>query len=132
MPAATFIAQTEQLSFRRRRRHSRADAARRDVFTLGAGKRWIEAGTQGAVLSILRPRTITGPCLHTVPSAMAKSAILAMTRSLAVEWGPKGIPQVAIARPGAFPTRARRVSFGQKAATKAGPPEIRSAASANR
>jgi NAD(P)-dependent dehydrogenase (short-subunit alcohol dehydrogenase family) len=34
---------------------------------------------------------------------MAKSAILAMTRSLAVEWGPKGIRTVAIA-PGAFPT----------------------------
>ena len=34
---------------------------------------------------------------------MAKSAILAMTKSLAVEWGPKGIRTVAIA-PGAFPT----------------------------
>jgi NAD(P)-dependent dehydrogenase (short-subunit alcohol dehydrogenase family) len=34
---------------------------------------------------------------------MAKSAVLAMTRSLAVEWGPKGIRTVAIA-PGAFPT----------------------------
>jgi NAD(P)-dependent dehydrogenase (short-subunit alcohol dehydrogenase family) len=34
---------------------------------------------------------------------MAKSGILAMTRSLAVEWGPKGIRTVAIA-PGAFPT----------------------------
>ena len=39
----------------------------------------------------------------TVPSAMAKSGILAMTRSLAVEWGAKGIRTVAIA-PGAFPT----------------------------
>jgi NAD(P)-dependent dehydrogenase (short-subunit alcohol dehydrogenase family) len=35
---------------------------------------------------------------------MAKSAILAMTKSLAVEWGPKGIRTVAIA-PGAFPTQ---------------------------
>jgi NAD(P)-dependent dehydrogenase (short-subunit alcohol dehydrogenase family) len=34
---------------------------------------------------------------------MAKSAVLAMTRSLAVEWGPKGVRTVAIA-PGAFPT----------------------------
>jgi NAD(P)-dependent dehydrogenase (short-subunit alcohol dehydrogenase family) len=34
---------------------------------------------------------------------MAKSGILAMTKSLAVEWGPKGIRTVAIA-PGAFPT----------------------------
>jgi NAD(P)-dependent dehydrogenase (short-subunit alcohol dehydrogenase family) len=35
---------------------------------------------------------------------MAKSAVLAMTKSLAVEWGPKGIRTVAIA-PGAFPTK---------------------------
>jgi NAD(P)-dependent dehydrogenase (short-subunit alcohol dehydrogenase family) len=54
------------------------------------------------VLSILSTSTITGRAF-TVPSAMAKSAILAMTKSLAVEWGPKGIRTVAIA-PGAFPT----------------------------
>jgi NAD(P)-dependent dehydrogenase (short-subunit alcohol dehydrogenase family) len=70
--------------------------------TLGAGKRWIEAEHKGVVLSILSTSTITGRAF-TVPSAMAKSAILAMTRSLAVEWGPKGIRTVAIA-PGAFPT----------------------------
>jgi NAD(P)-dependent dehydrogenase (short-subunit alcohol dehydrogenase family) len=54
------------------------------------------------VLSILSTSTITGRAF-TVPSAMAKSALLAMTRSLAVEWGPKRIRLVAIA-PGAFPT----------------------------
>jgi NAD(P)-dependent dehydrogenase (short-subunit alcohol dehydrogenase family) len=54
------------------------------------------------VLSILSTSTITGRAF-TVPSAMAKSAVLAMTKSLAVEWGPKGIRTVAIA-PGAFPT----------------------------
>ena len=54
------------------------------------------------VLSILSTSTITGRAF-TVPSAMAKSAVLAMTKSLAVEWGPKGIRNVAIA-PGAFPT----------------------------
>jgi NAD(P)-dependent dehydrogenase (short-subunit alcohol dehydrogenase family) len=100
--AATFIAQTEQLSFRA------ADAILGPTLhgamycTLGAGKRWIEAGHKGVVLSILSTSTITGRAF-TVPSAMAKSAILAMTRSLAVEWGPKGIRTVAIA-PGAFPT----------------------------
>ena len=57
---------------------------------------------KGVVLSILSTSTITGRAF-TVPSAMAKSAMLAMTRSLAVEWGPKGIRTVAIA-PGAFPT----------------------------
>jgi NAD(P)-dependent dehydrogenase (short-subunit alcohol dehydrogenase family) len=100
--AATFIAQTEHLSFRA------ADAILAPTLhgamycTLAAGKRWIEAKHRGVVLSILSTSTITGRAF-TVPSAMAKSAILAMTRSLAVEWGPKGIRTVAIA-PGAFPT----------------------------
>jgi NAD(P)-dependent dehydrogenase (short-subunit alcohol dehydrogenase family) len=100
--AATFIAQTEQLSFRA------ADAVLAPTLhggmycTLGAGKRWIERNHKGVVLSILSTSTITGRAF-TVPSAMAKSAILAMTKSLAVEWGPKGIRTVAIA-PGAFPT----------------------------
>jgi NAD(P)-dependent dehydrogenase (short-subunit alcohol dehydrogenase family) len=100
--AATFIARTEQLSSRA------ADAILAPTLhgtmycTLAAGKRWIEAGHKGVVLSILSTSTITGRAF-TVPSAMAKSAVLAMTRSLAVEWGPKGIRAVAIA-PGAFPT----------------------------
>ena len=100
--AATFIAQTEHLSFRA------ADAILSPTLhgamycTLAAGKRWIEAKHNGVVLSILSTSTITGRAF-TVPSAMAKSAILAMTKSLAVEWGPKGIRTVAIA-PGAFPT----------------------------
>src|SRR4051794_13847066 len=100
--AATFIAQSERLSFRA------ADAILAPTLhgamycTLGAGRRWIEARHKGVVLSILSTSTITGRAF-TVPSAMAKSAILAMTKSLAVEWGPKGIRTVAIA-PGAFPT----------------------------
>src|SRR6201992_3973099 len=100
--AATFIAQSEQMSFRA------ADAILGPTLhgtmycTLGAGKRWIEGGHKGVVLSILSTSTITGRAF-TVPSAMAKSAVLAMTRSLAVEWGPKGVRLVAIA-PGAFPT----------------------------
>src|SRR6195952_2846521 len=101
--AATFIAQTEHLSFRA------ADAILAPTLhgtmycTLAAGKRWIEGRHKGVVLSILSTSTITGRAF-TVPSAMAKSAVLAMTKSLAVEWGPKGIRTVAIA-PGAFPTR---------------------------
>src|ERR1700742_855536 len=100
--AATFIAQTEHLSFRA------ADAILAPTLhgtmycTLAAGKRWIEGRHAGVVLSILSTSTITGRAF-TVPSAMAKSAILALTKSLAVEWGPKGIRTVAIA-PGAFPT----------------------------
>lgn len=100
--AATFIAQTDHLSFRA------ADAILAPTLhgamycTLAAGKRWIEGQHKGVVLSILSTSTITGRAF-TVPSAMAKTAVLAMTKSLAVEWGPKGIRTVAIA-PGAFPT----------------------------
>jgi NAD(P)-dependent dehydrogenase (short-subunit alcohol dehydrogenase family) len=100
--AATFVAQTEHLSFRA------ADAILGPTLhgamycTLAAGRRWIEGGHGGVVLSILSTSTITGRAF-TVPSAMAKSGILAMTKSLAVEWGPKGIRTVAIA-PGSFPT----------------------------
>src|SRR5437773_7760176 len=100
--AATFIAQTEQLSFRAADAILAATLHGAMYCTLAAGKRWIEAGHRGAVLSILSTSTITGRAF-TVPSAMAKSAILAMTKSLAGEWGPKGIRTVAIA-PGAFPT----------------------------
>ena len=101
--AATFIAQTEHLSPRA------ADAILAPTLhgtmycTLAAGRRWIDGKHRGVVLSILSTSTITGRAF-TVPSAMAKSAVLAMTRSLAVEWGPKGVRTVAIA-PGAFPTR---------------------------
>ena len=100
--AATFIAQTEHLSARA------ADAILAPTLhgtmycTLAAGRRWIDGKHKGVVLSILSTSTITGRAF-TVPSAMAKSALLAMTRSLAVEWGPKGVRTVAIA-PGAFPT----------------------------
>src|SRR5437773_6474490 len=75
--AATFIAQTEHLSFRA------ADAILAPTLhgamycTLGAGKRWIEAGHKGVVLSILSTSTITGSAF-TVPSATAKTGILAM------------------------------------------------------
>ena len=100
--AATFIAQTEHLSPRA------ADAILAPTLhgtmycTLAAGRRWIDGNHAGVVLSILSTSTITGRAF-TVPSAMAKSAVLAMTRSLAVEWGPRGVRLVAIA-PGAFPT----------------------------
>jgi NAD(P)-dependent dehydrogenase (short-subunit alcohol dehydrogenase family) len=100
--AATFIAQTERLSARA------ADAILATTLhgamycTLAAGKRWIGAKQPGVVLSILSTSVRTGRAF-TAPSAVAKSGVEAMTRSLAVEWGPKGIRLVAIA-PGPFPT----------------------------
>jgi NAD(P)-dependent dehydrogenase (short-subunit alcohol dehydrogenase family) len=100
--AANFIAQSHRLS------HRAADAILGVTLhgtlycTLEAGRRWIDAQKAGVVLSILSTSTITGRAF-TAPSAMAKAGVLAMTRSLAVEWGPRNIRLVAIA-PGSFPT----------------------------
>ncbi|MDJ0951485.1 MAG: SDR family oxidoreductase [Alphaproteobacteria bacterium] len=70
--------------------------------TLDAGKRWIAEGRPASVLSIVTTYSWTGSA-YVVPSAMGKAGVLAMTQSLAVEWGPKGIRLNAIA-PGPFPT----------------------------
>src|SRR5262249_56318369 len=55
------------------------------------------------VLNIVGFYAVTGSP-YVVPSAMAKAGVLALTQSLAVEWGPKGIRTVAIS-PGTFPTK---------------------------
>ena len=87
----------------RGRRDPGADPARHDVLHARRRQTLDRGRHKGVVLSILSTSTITGRAF-TVPSAMAKSAVLAMTKSLAVEWGPKGVRTVAIA-PGAFPTQ---------------------------
>jgi NAD(P)-dependent dehydrogenase (short-subunit alcohol dehydrogenase family) len=71
--------------------------------TLAAGKRWIAQGLKGSVVSNLVTWVWTGSAF-VVPSAMAKTALHAMTMSLAVEWGPHGIRLNATA-PGPFPTQ---------------------------
>ena len=70
--------------------------------TLACGKRWLAAERPGNVLSIVATYAETGSPF-VVPSAMAKAGVLAMTRSLAVEWGGRGIRLNAVA-PGPFPT----------------------------
>lgn len=70
--------------------------------TVAAGRRWIEQKQPGVVLSILTLSALHGAAF-TLPNAMAKAGIDAMTKSLAVEWGPHGIRLVAVA-PGNFPT----------------------------
>jgi NAD(P)-dependent dehydrogenase (short-subunit alcohol dehydrogenase family) len=100
--AGNFIAQSESLSPRA------VDAVLGIVLhgsaymTLGCGKRWLAAGQRGTVLSIITTYAWTGSA-YVVPSAMAKAGVLALTRSLAVEWGDRGIRLNAIA-PGPFPT----------------------------
>jgi NAD(P)-dependent dehydrogenase (short-subunit alcohol dehydrogenase family) len=71
--------------------------------TLAAGKRWLLEGRKAKVLSIVTTYA-EGGSAFVVPSAAAKAGVLAMTRSLAVEWGPRGIICNAIA-PGPFPTK---------------------------
>ena len=72
--------------------------------TLAFGKYWIaEKRTNCIVLNIVTTYAWTGSG-YVVPSATAKAGVLAMTRSLAVEWAKYGIRMNAIA-PGPFPTK---------------------------
>jgi NAD(P)-dependent dehydrogenase (short-subunit alcohol dehydrogenase family) len=70
--------------------------------TLACGKKMIAQGKGGNILSILATYTGTGSA-YVVPSASAKAGVLAMTRSLAVEWAKYKIRANAIS-PGPFPT----------------------------
>jgi NAD(P)-dependent dehydrogenase (short-subunit alcohol dehydrogenase family) len=70
--------------------------------TLTAGKDWIAEKQSGTFLNIVTTYAWTGSG-YVVPSAAAKAGVLAMTRSLAVEWAKYGIRSNAIA-PGPFPT----------------------------
>lgn len=70
--------------------------------TLTAGKHWIKAGQAGTFLNIVTTYAWTGSG-YVVPSAAAKAGVLALTRSLAVEWAKYKIRSNAIA-PGPFPT----------------------------
>lgn len=69
--------------------------------TLAVGKHMIKNGG-GVILNMVTTYAWTGSG-YVVPSAAAKAGVLAITRSLAVEWAKYGIRTVAIA-PGPFPT----------------------------
>ena len=71
--------------------------------TLTFGKHWIKQKQAATVLNIITTYAFTGSA-YVVPSACAKGGVLALTRSLAVEWGKYGIRTNAIA-PGPFPTK---------------------------
>jgi NAD(P)-dependent dehydrogenase (short-subunit alcohol dehydrogenase family) len=100
--AANFIAPTKSLSARGFRAITSTVMEGSFHVTLATGKRWISQGLKGSVVSNLVTWVWTGSA-YVVPSAMAKSALHAMTMSLAVEWGPYGIRLNATA-PGPFPT----------------------------
>jgi len=72
--------------------------------TLSCGRRWIAQGLPGSVVSMLVTWVWTGSA-YVLPSTMAKTAVHAMTMSLAVEWGKHNIRVNAVA-PGPFPTES--------------------------
>lgn len=71
--------------------------------TLACGRRWLKAGHRGTVLSISATYAPVGSA-YVVPSAVSKAGVEALMRSLAVEWGNRGIRMNAIA-PGPIPTQ---------------------------
>ena len=101
--AGNFISPTERLS------HRAFDIIVNIVLkgtyytTLTFGKHWIKEKQPASVLNIVTTYAWTGSA-YVVPSAVAKAGVLALTRSLAVEWAKYGIRFNAIA-PGLFPTK---------------------------
>ena len=82
------------------------------------GRRWIETGHKGSVISIVVTWVRTG-APFVVPSAMSKAGVDVMTKSLAIEWGRYGIRLNAIA-PGIFPTEGANSRLSPKAAWEDG------------
>lgn len=100
--AGNFLARTEELS------SGAFDAVIGIVLkgtinvTMACGCRWLAAKQKATVLNIAATYTTSGSA-YVVPSAVSKAGVVALTRSLAVEWGDRGIRMNAIA-PGPIPT----------------------------
>src|SRR6202167_3683864 len=101
--AGNFIARTEELS-------PRAFESVIGIVLLGTlhatmacGRRWLKSSYPGTVLNISATYAPVGSA-YVVPSAISKAGVEALTRSLAVEWGNRGIRMNAIA-PGPIPTQ---------------------------
>ncbi|MEJ1240649.1 SDR family oxidoreductase [Chryseolinea sp. T2] len=100
--AGNFISPTERLSHRAF--DTIVDIVLKGTYNvaLAAGKNWIERKQPGVFLNIVTTYAWTGSG-YVVPSACSKAGVLALTRSLAVEWAKYKIRSNAIA-PGPFPT----------------------------
>jgi len=100
--AGNFLARTEELS-------PRAFESVIGIVLLGTihvttacGRRWLAASHPASVLNISATYAPSGSA-YVVPSAVSKAGVNALTRSLAVEWGNRGIRMNGIA-PGPIPT----------------------------
>ncbi|MGN1287632.1 MAG: SDR family oxidoreductase, partial [Bradyrhizobium sp.] len=116
--AGNFISRSEELSARGF--DAVANIVMHGTFyvTHAVGRRWIAGGHRGNVISITTTWVRNGSP-YVVPSAMSKSAIHAMTMSLAVEWGRHGIRLNTIA-PGEIPTEgmSKRIKPGDEAGAR--------------
>lgn len=100
--AGNFISKTEDLSMN-------AFKSVVDIVLMGSintsiqvAREWMERGKKGSVVNILTSYADTGSA-YVTPSAAAKGGLRAFTKSVAVEWGPKGIRTNGVA-PGPFKT----------------------------
>ena len=100
--AGNFLARTEELSIRAFESVIGIVLMGTLHATLACGKRWLQARHPAVVLNVTTTYTTTGSA-YVVPSAVSKAGVQALTRSLAVEWGNRGIRMNAIA-PGPVPT----------------------------
>jgi len=101
--AGNFISPTERLSHRAF--DTVVDIVLKGSYncTLAAGKYWIKEKIKGNILNTIAAYAFTGSG-YVVPSACGKAGVLALTQSLAVEWGKYGIRLNAIT-PGPFPSK---------------------------
>jgi NAD(P)-dependent dehydrogenase (short-subunit alcohol dehydrogenase family) len=100
--AGNFLARTEELSLRAFESVIGIVLMGTLHATLACGKRWLAEKSAAAVLNVVATYTNSGSA-YVVPSAISKAGVQALTRSLAVEWGNRGIRMNAIA-PGPIPT----------------------------
>jgi NAD(P)-dependent dehydrogenase (short-subunit alcohol dehydrogenase family) len=100
--AGNFIARTEELSSNAWQSVINIVLMGTLHCTMACGRRWLKSNHKGTVLSISATYAPVGSA-YVVPSAVSKAGVEALTRSLAVEWGDRGIRMNAIA-PGPIPT----------------------------
>jgi NAD(P)-dependent dehydrogenase (short-subunit alcohol dehydrogenase family) len=101
--AGNFIARTEELSPRAFESVIGIVLMGTLNCTMACGRRWLKSAHPGTVLSISATYAPVGSA-YVVPSAVSKAGVEGLTRSLAVEWGNRGIRMNAIA-PGPIPTQ---------------------------